>query len=175
MVIESDLPFVFGVDAKNTIKLKKLVKLICQSEPFEINITKLAQKMEMDRATLYQYISYLSQGNIFNILKSKTRGDSIFVKPEKIYLHNTNLNYCYCDGQKIGTIRETFIVSQFIYIHDIEYPKKGDLILDKKYIFEIGGKNKDSSQIKDGGYLILDDIEIGSKRKIPMWLFGFLY
>ncbi len=178
VVIETDLPFVFGIDVKNTIKLKKLVKLICQSEPFEINITKLAQKMEIDRATLYQYISYLNKGNIFNILKSKTRGDSIFVKPEKIYLHNTNLNYCYCEEQKIGTIRETFIISQLIYFHDIEYPKKSDLILDKKYIFEIGGKNKDFSQIKDysdAGYLILDDIEIGSKRKIPIWLFGFLY
>ncbi len=175
VAIETDLPFVFGIDVKNTIKLKKLVKLICQSEPFEINITKLAQKMEIDRATLYQYISYLNKGNIFNILKSKTRGDSIFVKPEKIYLHNTNLNYCYCEEQKIGNIRETFIISQLIYFHDIEYPKKGDLILDKKYIFEIGGKNKDFSQIKDDGYLILDDIEIGSKRKIPIWLFGFLY
>jgi predicted AAA+ superfamily ATPase len=175
VVIESDLPFVFGIDTKNTIKLKKLVKLVCESEPFEINITKLAQKMEIDRSTLYQYINYLNLGNILNILKSKTRGDSIFAKPEKIYLHNTNLNYCYCEEQKIGTIRETFIVSQLIYFYDLKYPRKGDLIVDKKYTFEIGGKNKDFSQIKENGFLILDDIESGNRRKIPLWLFGFLY
>jgi hypothetical protein len=178
VVIEADLPFVFGIDIKNTIKLKKLVKLICGSEPFEINITKLAQKMEIDRTTLYQYINYLNLGNVFNILKSKTRGDSIFVKPEKIYLHNTNLNYCYCENQKIGTIRETFIISQLVYFYDLEYPARGDLIVDKKYTFEIGGKNKDFSQIreiKENAYLILDDIEAGNKRKIPIWLLGFLY
>ena len=172
------MPFVFGIDVKNTIKLKKLVKLICGSEPFEINITKLAQKMEIDRATLYQYINYLNLGNIFNVLKSKTKGDSIFVKPEKIYLNNTNLNYCYCENQKIGTIRETFAVSQLIHFYDLEYPAKGDLIVDNKYTFEIGGKNKDFSQIKtikENAYLIIDDIEVGNKNKIPIWLLGFLY
>lgn len=181
VVIESDLPFAFGIDVKNTVKLKKLVKLICMSEPFEINITKLAQRMEIDRATLYQYINYLNLGNIFNILKSKAKGDSIFMKPEKIYLHNTNLNYCYCENQKIGTIRETFAVSQLVYFYDLEYPRNGDLIVDGKYAFEIGGKNKDFSQLKEkgkrikDGYLILDDVEVGGEGKIPIWLLGFLY
>ena len=49
--------------------------------------------------------------------------------------------------------------------------------LDDKYTFEVGGKNKKFTQIKDmkDSYVISDDIEIGSGNKIPLWLFGFLY
>jgi hypothetical protein len=43
--------------------------------------------------------------------------------------------------------------------------------IDDTYLFEIGGKNKDFSQIK----MAIDDIELGGERKIPLWLLGFLY
>jgi len=50
-------------------------------------------------------------------------------------------------------------------------------LLDNQYLIEIGGKNKNFKQIKDAenGYVVVDDIEIGSGNKIPLWLFGFLY
>jgi len=55
--------------------------------------------------------------------------------------------------------------------------KSGDYLIDDSYLFEIGGKNKDFSQIKNmpNSYLAIDDIELGSDRKIPLWLLGFLY
>ena len=61
--------------------------------------------------------------------------------------------------------------------HTVRSAFKGDLLVDEKYILEIGGKNKKYKQIKDlpHSYIIADDIEIGSGNKIPMWLFGFLY
>jgi len=61
--------------------------------------------------------------------------------------------------------------------HKILYPKKGDFLVDGKYLFEIGGKNKSYSQIEDlpDSYIAADDIEIGFGNKIPLWLFGFLY
>ena len=47
----------------------------------------------------------------------------------------------------------------------------------KKYTFEIGGKGKSGSQIAgvNDSYVVADNTEIGSGRKIPLWLFGFLY
>jgi len=177
IVIESDLPILFKIEPKNIIKLKKLVKLICMSEPYELNLTKLAQKAGLNRNTLYHYIDYLDKGNLLNILKPAVKGDAIFTKPEKIFLNNTNLNFCYCENQKTGTIRETFVVSQLRNFYHLSYPKKGDLLIDGKYLIEIGGKNKNFNQIKDteNGYVVADDIEIGSGNKIPLWLFGFLY
>ena len=51
------------------------------------------------------------------------------------------------------------------------------MLVDEKYLFEIGGKNKTFKQIADlpDSYVIADDIEAGLGNKIPLWLFGFLY
>jgi len=61
--------------------------------------------------------------------------------------------------------------------HRINYVDRGDFLLDEKYIFEIGGKSKGFEQIKDisDSYIAADELEIGFNRKIPLYLFGFLY
>lgn len=40
-----------------------------------------------------------------------------------------------------------------------------------------GGAKKDFSQVAglDNAFVAADDIEVGNGRKIPLWLFGFLY
>ncbi|MDQ7046327.1 MAG: hypothetical protein Q9M39_01375 [Sulfurovum sp.] len=110
--IEHDLAYIFNIEPKFTIKLKQLVVLICSSKPYELNISKLATKIGINRNTLYQYIYYLERGKVFNILHHKAKGDNIFSKPAKIYLANTNLNYAYCNTIEIGTIREGFFTNQ---------------------------------------------------------------
>ena len=61
--------------------------------------------------------------------------------------------------------------------HTLKVPAKGDFSVDDKYVFEIGGRGKDFTQIKDmpDSYLVLDDLETGFGKKIPLWLFGLLY
>jgi len=61
--------------------------------------------------------------------------------------------------------------------HKLLYPKKRDFFVDEKYTFEVGGKNKDFEQIKDiaDSFVVKDDVEVGFKNSIPLWLFGFLY
>jgi predicted AAA+ superfamily ATPase len=175
--IEYDLAHIFNIEPKFTIKLKQLVSLICESKPYELNISKLAQKIGINRNTLYQYIYYLSRGNIFNLLHQSSKGDNIFNKPSKLYLSNTNLNFAYCSNQDIGTLRESFFVNQIKESCKINYSKVGDFLMDDKYIVEIGGAKKSYKQIKDikNSFIIADDIEIGNGSKIPLWLFGFLY
>jgi predicted AAA+ superfamily ATPase len=176
-VIETDIPSIFSIKYESIINLKKLVTLICQSEPFKINIKELSAKIGTDRDTLYLYINYLHRGKILNSLRSKTKGDNIFLKPDKIYLNNPNLNYAYCKESKIGTVRESFFANQLQQNYDISIPLKGDFLIDENYLFEVGGKNKSFKQIKDieNSFVVADDIEIGFGAKIPLWLFGFLY
>lgn len=176
-VIEVDIPSVFSIRYEKIISLKKLTKYICESKPFKLNIKELSGKIGVDRDTLYQYMEYLNRGKIFNILRSKTKGDNIFLKPDKIYLNNTNLNYSYCDNQSIGSIRETYFANQLGFIHNISMPSKGDFCIDDKYYIEVGGKDKKFTQIKDipNSFVVADDIEVGFGNKIPLWLFGFLY
>ena len=56
-------------------------------------------------------------------------------------------------------------------------PPKGDFKVSDRWLFEIGGRGKGFSQIKDisDSYVVNDGVEIGIGNKIPLWLFGFLY
>ncbi len=176
-VLESDLPLIFKVDPLNINKLKKLLAMLCQSKPYELNISKLSTKIGLNRATLYNYLNYLEAGELTKMIRQHSRGDKIFTKPEKLYLNNTNLSNSYCQNQDKGTNREIFFVNQVSQSHLINYSKIGDFLVDEKWIFEVGGKNKSFEQIKDmpNSFVVADDIEIGFGNKIPLWLFGFLY
>lgn len=186
--IEHDLAYIFNIEPKFTIKLKQLAVLICASKSYELNISKLAQKIEINRNTLYQYIYYLGRGKVFTILHHSAKGDNVFAKPAKIYLANTNLNYAYCSNIETGTIRESFFANQlgnYFALHrnkgflgdQLLASKEGDFLVDGKYVLEIGGKSKGFHQIKDlpDSYVAADDIEVGFGKKIPLWLFGFMY
>ncbi|MCO6489877.1 MAG: hypothetical protein J5I98_15785, partial [Phaeodactylibacter sp.] len=109
-------------------------------------------------------------------------------KPEKIYLENTNLTYALAPTQvNQGSLRETFFLNQLSapqlgrpFPLAITYPEKGDFLVDNfenNYLFEVGGKNKDIRQVgsEENAFIAADGIEIGFGRKIPLWLFGFLY
>jgi predicted AAA+ superfamily ATPase len=176
-VIEVDLPSIFTLKYENIANLKKLVKMICYSKPYTINISELSKKVGISRDKLYMYIDYLSRGSIFLPIRAKSRGDSIFVKPAKLYLHNANLYHAYCKNAENGTIRETFFANMLNQRYEIMHTKIGDFTIDEKYIIEVGGKNKSFNQIKDipNSFVVADDIEIGFGDKIPLWLFGFLY
>ena len=51
------------------------------------------------------------------------------------------------------------------------------LLVDGRWLFEVGGKNKGFKQIKgiEDSFVVSDGIDIGYGKKIPLWLFGMLY
>ena len=176
-VLESDLPMIYTIEHDKINSLKKMMIMLCQSEPYDINISKLCGAVELNQRTLYKYLGILQSAGLIRILGAKSNGVSIISKPDKLYLDNTNLFSIFCDSPKKGTIRETFFASQLSYQYSINYPKSADFIINDKYTFEIGGKNKGFKQLKDAknGFVVSDNIEIGVDRQIPLWLFGFLY
>ncbi|MBT5935909.1 AAA family ATPase [Sulfurimonas sp.] len=177
-VLEVDIPSIFKIEYQNIQNLKKLLLILCQSVPYTPNVNELLGKMGMgsDYRSLYRYLDYLHKSKIITLLRPKTKGDNLFSKPQKIYFNNSNLHYAYCDNPNIGTIREVFFKSM-LFEHSLVVAKKGDFLIDDKYIFEIGGKNKNYKQIKNlpNSYVVSDDIGIGNGNKIPLWLFGFIY
>jgi len=99
-------------------------------------------------------------------------------KPQKVYLENTNIiNSLAFQNINTGNVRETFFANQLRTKHKVNTVKNGDFTIDENIIFEVGGKNKSNSQIKnvENAYIAADDIETGFENKIPLWLFGFLY
>ena len=49
--------------------------------------------------------------------------------------------------------------------------------MNNRYTFEVGGKNKGFKQIKDikNSFVVQDVDSTEDNRKIPLWVFGFLY
>ncbi|TDK43440.1 ATP-binding protein [Algoriphagus formosus] len=177
-VLESDLSMVEGYSASNVTKIKNLLGVIAESVPFEPNISKLAEKMHLGRNTVNIYLKNLEDAKILNLLYEQVKGISQLQKPAKIYLENSNFLYAFQHTPSSGTIRETFILNQLRNSeHLVGSSKKGDFKVDENWVIEVGGRNKDNSQIKnlENAFLAIDDLEIGFGNKIPLWLFGFLY
>jgi predicted AAA+ superfamily ATPase len=177
-VLSTDLPSIYAIEHDKLNSLKKMLIMLCQSEPFDINISKLCGAVELNQKTLYKYLWILQSAGLIRILGAKSSGISIISKPEKLYLDNTNLFNILCDMPKDGTLRETFFASALSYRHTLSYPKNGgDFMVDDIYTFEVGGRYKTNKQIKniDDSFIVSANIEIGTTNKIPLWLFGFIY
>lgn len=177
LAIDLDLPKVFAIESDKLASLKKLLVLLSQAKPQEINITKLAAAIGASRKSVYNYLHYLEQAELITSVWGEGKNTAMMAKPEKLYLSNTNSFYALSPAPNLGTVRETFFVSQLKQQHSVRYPAKADFLIDDKYLFEIGGKSKTTKQLegKNNAYLALDSIEHGSKQRIPLWLFGFLY
>ena len=178
MILEQELPMVRGIEPAYIPKLKQLLSIIAQSAPFVPNITKLSERIAINRQTLITYLTYLEQANLIRLLYRSTTGIGLLQKPDKIFLDNTNLMYVLgYNTPSIGTLRETFLVSQVSQVSLVTFSMQSDFLVDGTYTIEVGGKKKKGRQLKslEDAYIASDDIEYGFGRKIPLWLFGFLY
>jgi len=179
--LESDLIAIYPSLSGNSIKkIKKLLMIIASSVPFTPDLKKLKTTLDVgDERTLKTYLKYLEDAGIILTVSKGNRGLRELEKPEKIYLNNPNLIHAISSRMplEIGNLRETFFLNMVETSHKVSSPAQGDFLVDGRYTFEIGGKNKDFSQIKDikDSFLGVDNTEIGVGNKIPLWLFGFLY
>jgi len=178
-VLESDLATIEGYSASNIRKIKRLLGVIAETAPFEPNISKIAEKLQLGRNTVNDYLKNLHDAQVLQLLRKPGRGNAGLQKPDKIYFENTSLAYAFQNSPDKGTIRETFFMNQLKnagYLVEVS-PARSDFLIDQQYTFEVGGKNKDRKQIKntENSYLAIDTIEYGFADKIPLYLFGFLY
>lgn len=179
VIIDYDLPEAKVLESVTLAKLKKLLYIISTSVPFQPNTTKLAALTDTSRSRLLDMLHILEQSQLIHNLRSSVHGISLMNKPDKIYLHNTSLIAALAEGNPdTGNLRETFFLSQARNSGaTVTYPKTGDFMVNDKYLFEVGGKNKTAAQLRgnESAFVVADDIEFGFANKIPLWLFGFLY
>lgn len=177
-VLEVDIPQFASVQTSNIIYLKKLLKIISASVPFKPNMNALSVRTGITLNTMKNYIQWLNDAQLLQLLFVPEKGINSLNKPEKIYLNNSNLMYNLADeNANIGNIRETFLYNQLNVNYKTNASKVSDFLVNDKYTLEVGGKNKSQKQIErvENAFIVKDDIEIGSGNVIPLWLFGFLY
>lgn len=180
--IESDLLAVHASLTGDSVRrIKKLLSLLASSVPFTPDMRKLKVALDIgDERTLKLYLSYLEDAGIISMLAKAGGKMRSMGKPEKIYLNNPNQQFALqgmSAGTNIGSLRETFFVNMLQSIHEVLVSDNGDFLIDGKCTIEVGGKSKKFRQIQQipDSYLVLDEIERGIGKKIPLWLFGFLY
>ncbi len=180
-VLESDLPAIYPtLSGASVDKMKRLLAFLSTHVPFTIDLKELKNILEIaDERTLKQYMSIIEDAGIITLLHKNDKKIHGLKKADKIYPDNTCQLFALSTQQPVdkGTLREVFFISMLKTQYDINLPGNGDFLVNKKYTFEVGGKNKDFHQIKNiqEAYLVADDIEHGYQNKIPLWVFGFLY
>lgn len=176
-VVDTDLAYIASYNAGTAVKVKRMLGVIAESAPFKPNISSLSNKLDISRDRILEYLYQLRDARLLNVLSVEGKGVSRLQKPDKIFLENTNLSYALHPVPDKGNLRETFLLGQLINAgFEVFEPRSGDFLVDGITI-EVGGKNKSSRQVKDvESYLVAaDDIETGFGKKIPLWLFGFMY
>ncbi|MBQ6748940.1 MAG: ATP-binding protein [Paludibacteraceae bacterium] len=176
-VLERDYPMIDDVTVPTIEKTKKMLMVLAQNVPQMPTMSTLYGQLETGRNQGLKMLYALQRADLLMFLSDNTKNLKTLGRPEKIFLHNTNLMYALGAKIEIGTVRETFFLNQLSEVLPVCYPAKGDFLVDNKYLFEVGGANKTFEQIKDvpDSFLAVDNTETGYKNRIPLWLFGFLY
>lgn len=177
-MIEVDISSIFNVDYTTVLQVKKLLSIISESVPYEPNISKLSSLLSTNRNQVLMILDYLYKCNLINFLKSKNKKENVLSKPDKIFLNDTNYAYALVGGNtNIGNLRETFLINQLSKCCDLTTPRYGDVMVDNKYVFEVGGPSKSFEQINGvpNSYLVIDSVVSKGANRIPMWLFGLMY
>ncbi len=178
LILETDIQSVKGIEYANIAKLKRLLYVLAANVPFIPNISKLARQINLNRNLLVESLRLLEKAELISTCVKKGKSVSYLNKPDKIWLHNPNLHYAIAEEKiNIGALRESFFFQHTSVNAKITLPDKGDFLLDNKYVFEVGGKNKSKMQIQGikNAFLVKDDIDLGVGNIIPLWLFGLLY
>ena len=177
-IVEYDMAELKDFDIRNAKKILQLMYVISQQVPFKPNLVTLAEKTNIHRNSLNNYLHYLEQAKLISLLQAAGKSTAVLQKPEKIYLNNTNLLYALAEQQvDKGNLRETFFLSQLNAVSKIAMPKQGDFFVDNKYTFEVGGKEKSIKQIASikNAWVVKDDLEFPIGNELPLWMFGLLY
>lgn len=174
MMIEVDILFIKQIELKYLSKIKKLLYLLAVDGPVAPNVSQLATEIQTSRATVMNYIKYLADARLINMVYPK--GEEFPKKPSKLMMHNTNLMYSiYPVKVEEQDVLDTFFMNTLYKDHKLYKGDKGtSFMVDNGLHFRIcaeGCKFKNNPNV----YYALHKLELGHGNMIPLWLFGFLY
>ena len=176
MVTEVDILLIKQIELKYLTKIKKLFYLLAVDGPKAPNISQLAHEISTSRATVMNYIKYLSDARLINMIYPT--GQQFPKKPSKIMMHNSNLMYAiYPIKIEEQDTMETFFVNSLWKDHKVHQRNKDNFyIIDERLKFQICNANEFSKvKISPDTIYAKYNTEVGKGQQNPLWLFGFLY
>ena len=176
MMTEVDILLIKQIELKYLTKIKKLFYLLATEGQCAPNISNLAHEIQTSRATVMNYIKYLADARLINIIYPI--GQDFPKKPTKVMMHNTNLQYViYPNKAEIQDLMETFFVNCMWKDHTVNQAGKDRFYLvDGKQKFRIcDAKSEHKIHYSSDTVYARYNTEVGQDNRIPLWLLGFLY
>ena len=176
-VLESDLPAVEEISYATLRKARRMLMMMAERVPQLPKMSEVYNHLETTRDVGLKILHALQRAGLLGFVSVQQKAFKSLSSPDKILVGNPNLMYALTAHVDVGAMRESFFLNQLSVNHEVLLPKHGDFWIDRKLLFEVGGKTKDFSQIKDipNSYLAVADTEIGMGNRIPLWMFGLLY
>lgn len=177
-IIEQEMPAFCKVDTAYTRKIKAMLLFLAGNVPYEVNIAKLSAYLELNKITVLSYLNSMQKAELIRLLYADNKSVTKMQKPDKIFIHNTNMLNSMGVNCPIGTLRECFVINQLNVNHNVEYGNTtGDFKIDGKITFEVGGEGKSFDQIANipNSYVLADSMEFPIGKKLPIWLVGMTY
>lgn len=176
MMTEVDILLIKQIELKYLTKIKKLFYLLAVNGQKAPNISQLASEIETSRATVMNYIKYLADARLINMIYPV--GQEFPRKPSMLMMHNSNLIYAVNplnDDQQLAM--ETFFVNSLWKDHKVNTAgRDGVYVVDDSRKFRICNAHA-ASKMRISGDVVYAryNTEIGKENQIPLWLLGFLY
>ena len=177
MMTEVDILLIKQIELKYLTKIKKLFYQIAEDGSKKSpNVSKLTHDIETSRATVMNYIKYLTDARLLNLIYPV--GENFPKKPAKVMLHNSNLLYAIYPIQvEKQEAMETFFVNSLWKDHKVNTGGRDcHFIVDGNLKFKITDAQALGKQrIQPDVYYTRYNTEVGKGKLIPLWLLGFLY
>ena len=174
MMTEVDILLIKQIELKYLTRIKKLFYQLAEEGPKAPNVSKLAKQIGTSRATVMNYIKYLTDARLLNMIYPV--GEDFPKKPAKVMLHNSNLLYAiYPIHVEKQTAMETFFVNSLWKDHKINQGDRNTYIVDDKLRFRICDADTHKMRYTQDTIYARYNTEIGKDNQIPLWLLGFLY
>ena len=174
MMVEVDILLIKQIELKYLSKIKKLLYLLAVDGSKAPNVSQLAGEIQTSRATVMNYIKYLADARLINIVYPI--GEEFPKKPSRIMMHNPNLMFpIYPVRVEERDVLETFFVNSMWKDHKVNKgDKHASFYVDGTLPFKICTEGMKIKNNPDTIY-VQHKSELGRGNKIPLWLFGFLY
>ena len=176
MMTEVDILLIKQIELKYLTKIKKLFYQLAVDGPKAPNISQHAIDIETSRATVMNYMKYLADARLINIIYPV--GEDFPKKPSKVMLHNSNLMYAiYPNTVEQQDAMEAFFVNSHWKDHVVNQSGKDVFYIvdgDKKFRI-CDAKTEHKIRMNPDTIYARYNTEVGKGNQIPLWLLGFLY
>ena len=172
MMLEVDILLIKQIDIAYLEKIRRMVYILLEDTPCTLNVSRLSDEIDTSRATIMNYIKYLKDARLLNLLY--LTGRQYPQKPQKVYMQNTNLLYALPTRQvSEQKVDETFFYNAIHACHKVNATdRSAQFVVDNRHYFNIATRLSQKAGFR---LTAVGNTEIGVGNQIPLWLFGFLY